>query len=157
MNRTIENVLIVDDDKDDGLWLAEVMRDFLATCKCHLERDGIAALRYIKNNPAPDVVFLDLNMPLKNGLECLRDIQNNNLLPGTPIIIYSTSNNLKDIDLAYKYNAMCYIVKPTSTKQLKLFVNHVLTVISITNGEKVDKSDFVLMENLLNSQRNIPF
>jgi CheY-like chemotaxis protein len=61
------NILIADDDKDDALMLSEALQDILPSCNCITVPDGIAALRFIKTNVAPELVFLDLNMPLKNG------------------------------------------------------------------------------------------
>jgi CheY-like chemotaxis protein len=154
MNKELMTVLIVDDDKDDGLWLQEVVSQIFPACTCSFERDGIAALRYIKNNPAPDLVFLDLNMPIKNGLDCLRDIYNLNLLPNTPTIIYSTSTNIKDIDQAYKYGALCYFVKPTSAEQLKNFIKQGLSIAGKANHQRVDKSNFVLMEGPMKGENH---
>jgi CheY-like chemotaxis protein len=148
MNRPSRTILIVDDDKEDVLWLTEVIRDINPSYLCRFEQDEVAALRFMKSSPAPDLVFLDLNMPLKNGIECLRDIHNYNLLPGTPIVIYSTAANIKEIDLAYKYGAARYIVKPNNEKQLKCFVEQALSVIDRHLNEKIDKAEFVLMEGL---------
>src|SRR5215210_3156679 len=114
MNDSSINILIADDDKDDALILIEVLEDNLPSCKCIHTTDGIAALRHIKTDVNPDIVFLDVNMPLKNGINCLKDIYNNNLLPTTPIVICSTSSNIKDIKAADEYGAALYIIKPTS-------------------------------------------
>src|SRR3954468_9175378 len=103
-----KKVLIADDDYDDVELLKEALETVLPSAEFVSVPDGIAALRHIKTAPKPDIVFLDLNMPLKNGLNCLKDIFNLELLPGIPIIIYSTSNNIKDIDEAYKHNAFFY-------------------------------------------------
>jgi DNA-binding NarL/FixJ family response regulator len=83
-------------------------------------------------------------MPLKNGLYCLKDIYNLDLLPAIPIIIYSTSNNIKDIDEAYKYNAAFYIIKPPSFKVLVEIIQRALVVLEKPAGERVDKANFVL-------------
>src|SRR4051794_15093549 len=100
MNTTSVNVLIADDVGDDALLLIEALQDNLPSCNCMHTKDGNSALRCIKNDAAPDIVFLDLNMPLKNGIHCLKDIHHLNLLPDTPVIIYSTSQNIKDIKVA---------------------------------------------------------
>lgn len=146
MNISSINILIADDDKDDALLLTEALGDVLPSSNCIHTVDGIAALRFIKTNPSPDLVFLDLNMPLKNGLNCLKDISNLDLLPNTPIIIYSTSRNIKDIDEAYKYGAKFYIVKPASFNELKRIIKRAITILGKPITERVGKSDFVLQE-----------
>jgi CheY-like chemotaxis protein len=144
-NSTI-NILIADDDKDDALLLTEAIQDILPSANCIHVVDGIAALRHIKTNVEPDLVFLDLNMPLKNGINCLKDISNLDLLPNTPIVIYSTSKNMKDIDEAYKYGASFYIIKPASFKELCKIIKLAITILGKPKGERVDKANFVLKE-----------
>lgn len=143
------NILIADDDKDDALLLTEALQDILPSCKCIHVPDGIAALRHIKTNIEPDLVFLDLNMPLKNGINCLKDISNPDLLPNTPIVIYSTSKNIKDIDEAYKYGASFYIIKPASFRELCKIIKLAIVILGKPKSERVDKSNFVLKEGKL--------
>ena len=139
-------MLIVDDDQDDSLALAEAIHAILPSCNLYFEGDGIAALQFIKTKAPPDLVFLDLNMPLKNGLECLKHISRLNLLPDTPIVINSTSNNINDIDLCYNYGAMFYLIKPTSDKVLTKLVKLAISILGKPKSERVDKAHFVLTE-----------
>jgi DNA-binding NtrC family response regulator len=146
MNRSTINILIADDDKDDALLLTEAVHDILPSANCIHVLDGIAALRHIKTNVEPDLVFLDLNMPLKNGLNCLKDISNLDLLPDTPIVIYSTSRNIRDIDESYKYGASFYIIKPASFRELCKIIKLAITLLGKPKSERVEKSNFVLKE-----------
>ena len=140
------DILIADDDKDDANLLAEAIHDILPSGHCIHVTDGIAALRHIKTSVEPDLVFLDLNMPLKNGINCLKDIYNLELLPNTPIVIYSTSKNIKDIDDAYNYGASFYIVKPASFAGLCKIIKLAITILGKPKSERVEKSNFVLRE-----------
>jgi CheY-like chemotaxis protein len=149
MNTLSPNILIADDDKDDIAFLTEAIEAALPSANIVAVTDGIAALRDIKTSVAADIVFLDLNMPLKNGLEVLKDIYNHELLPNTPIVIYSTSNKLKDIDDAYNYNAAFYIIKPASFKELSRIIKAVVTFLLDGQKERVGKTDFVLSETKL--------
>lgn len=142
-------ILIADDDKEDINFLKEAIELVLPSVNIVDVSDGIAALRHIKTSDPPDLVFLDLNMPLKNGLNCLKDIFNHDLLPGTPIVIYSTSNNIKDIDEAYKHNAALYIVKPSSFKVLTEIIKCTITTLEKPASQRVPKSNFVLSETKL--------
>jgi DNA-binding NtrC family response regulator len=146
MNRSTINILIADDDRDDALLLTEAVHDILPSANCIHVLDGIAALRHIKTNVEPDLVFLDLNMPLKNGLNCLKDISNLDLLPNTPIVIYSTSRNIRDIDESYKYGASFYIIKPASFRELCKIIKLAITLLGKPKSERVEKSNFVLKE-----------
>src|SRR4051794_9804632 len=118
MKNSSINILIADDDKDDVLMLTEALQDILPSSRSISKPDGLAALEYIKNSAYLDLVFLDLNMPLKNGIDCLKDISSHDLLPNTPIVIYSTSKNDEHINIAYEYGAAFYIVKPESFIEL---------------------------------------
>jgi DNA-binding NarL/FixJ family response regulator len=79
-------------------------------------------------------------------MDCLKEIYNLNLLPGTPIVIYSTSNNTQEVDEAYNHGAMFYIVKPTSDKELTKLVKLAISILGKPKSERVDKSNFVLQE-----------
>jgi CheY-like chemotaxis protein len=142
-------VLIADDDKDDADLLKEALEDALPSTNIVHVPDGIAALREIKTGLRPELVFLDLNMPLKNGLYCLKDIYNLELLPDTPIFIYSTSNNIKDINEAYRHDAAFYIIKPPSFKMLCEIIKRALAILEKPVPGRVDKAGFVLSETKL--------
>jgi DNA-binding response OmpR family regulator len=60
----------------------------------------------------PVLIFLDLNMPLKNGFDCLKEIKKDDKLKSLPVIIYSTSGEEEVIKLVYKAGALFYIQKP---------------------------------------------
>ena len=150
MNKYSLNILIVDDDEDDSLTLADAIQSVLPSCNLHFEGDGIAALRFIKTKIPPDLVFLDLNLPLKNGMDCLKEISGLNLLPDTPIVIYSTSGSIEEIDLCYRYGAMFYIVKPTSDKELTKLITRAISILGKPKSERVDKTHFVLTEGSTN-------
>jgi CheY-like chemotaxis protein len=127
--------------------LTEALHEILPSSNCIHVLDGIAALRFIKTNVHPDLVFLDLNMPLKNGLNCLKDIYNLNLLPNTPIVIYSTSKNIKDINDCYEYGASFYIVKPESYVELTRIIKRAIAILGKPKHERAEKSNFVLRES----------
>lgn len=146
MNTSSINILIADDDSDDAMLLTEALQSNLPSCNCVHTADGIEALRHIKTDVTPDLVFLDLNMPLKNGINCLKDIQNHNLLPSTPIIICSTSHNIKDIKVADEYGAAFYIVKPSSVSELNKIVTQAIELLGRPKSDRSSKSDFVLRE-----------
>jgi CheY-like chemotaxis protein len=146
MNPSAINILIADDDKEDAKTLFEALQDILPSSECFFARDGLEVLEVIRNYEHPDLVFLDLNMPLKNGVKCLKEIYNDKLLPNTPIVIYSTSKNEVDIDECYKYGAQFYIIKPAVFSELKKVIRLAISILGRPINERVDKANFVLRE-----------
>ena len=69
--------------------------------------------------PRPGLILLDLNLPGTDGREVLRQIKQDDILRTIPIIIFTTSNNPKDIEDCYRFGVNSYIVKPIDFKQLK--------------------------------------
>ena len=67
----------------------------------------------------PDIVVLDLNIPLINGHEVLNAIKSNSRLRSIPVIIFSASTNDKDIEKAYEFGASAYLVKPTDLAEME--------------------------------------
>lgn len=113
-------ILLVEDNRADIRLIKEVFKDFTILNEIHVVRDGIAAMDYLykkgnyKNAPRPDLVLLDLNLPLKDGREVLVEIKENEDLKSIPVIILTTSSSPEDIEEAYKHYASCYITKPAN-------------------------------------------
>ncbi|MDB5248839.1 MAG: hypothetical protein JWQ40_3233 [Segetibacter sp.] len=144
MNSTVK-ILIVDDDPDDSEFLSEGISKTLASSySLHTVTSGVECLSFLKTNDPPEFIFLDLNMPRKNGIECLKCIKENNLLKNTHVIICSTSSSPKDIDASYHLGATFYLVKPVSFATM---VNHLARVFKeLANVERgiVDAASFVV-------------
>lgn len=116
MNRT--DILLAEDDVDDYNFFAEALEKVSPTFLVSRVKSGLDCITFLKSGRKPQVIFLDLKIPHVNGLECLRFIKDNETLAKIPVIIYSTSYYLKDIDAAYKNGAQYYIVKPGNAAQL---------------------------------------
>lgn len=79
-----KKVLMVDDDADDQLLFANAMQEIDATMHYEIANNGIEALEKLKTF-VPDVIFLDLNMPMMNGMECLAALKKNKMLAQIPL------------------------------------------------------------------------
>jgi CheY-like chemotaxis protein len=112
------NIAIAEDDNDDFLLLKEAIEKVLPKFNLTHSKDGRSFLESISVNPDVDLVFLDLNIPKKNGLECLIQLRQQAELQSTPVIIYSTSADVEDIESCYKNGCTLYLVKPTSFTDL---------------------------------------
>ena len=121
------NVLLAEDDEDDvhlfKTVLAELNQDILVT----VAADGILLMAFLNQAiTLPEMIFLDLNMPFKNGFECLREIRGNEKWNSIKIFVLSTSAQPQHIEDAYKGRADLYLTKPTSYTQFKNMVEKCL-------------------------------
>ena len=110
------NLLLADDDKDDCLLFKEVLEVLPLDAKLATVSNG-AELMFKLNElgyELPDIIFLDLNMPRKNGFDCLTEIKQNSKLKHLPVIIISTSFEQDVIDLLFLAGAHHYIHKPNN-------------------------------------------
>src|SRR5690242_19258303 len=95
------HILFSDDDTDDALLFTQAADLMTSSILLSFAEDGEQLMRYLSKEMLPDMIFLDLNMPVKNGLECLREIRSDKKLDWLPIIVYTTSANPKDIDACF--------------------------------------------------------
>ena len=126
------NILLAEDDLDDYTFLVEAFEQISPVSRVVRATNGLECVTYLKKNEKPDIIFLDLNMPIKNGLDCLKFIKDSENLADIPVVIYSTSHYIKDIDAAFKNGAHYYIVKPVCANQLQDFLDRVLNNLSLS-------------------------
>lgn len=130
MNAT-KNIFLSDDDADDCMLFAEALQEIYkeSEAKLTIVNDGMALMQVLDETvpPPPEMIFLDINMPKKNGVECLQEIRKTPKLAGIPIIIFSTSSNKDIVDKTYQYGANYYICKPQSYLLLKKTIELVLS------------------------------
>ena len=112
--------LLVDDDEDDLEIFEIALNDTGESYQCITAANGVDALQKLEKEEAftPDFIFLDLNMPVMNGVECLREIKKNVRLRDIPVIIYSTSSYIKDIEEMKRLGAAHFFTKPSSIDAL---------------------------------------
>jgi CheY-like chemotaxis protein len=123
----INNVLLAEDDEDDvhlfKTVLAELNQDILVT----VTTDGNLLMAFLKQaSTLPEMIFLDLNMPYKNGFECLSEIRGNEKWNSIKIFVLSTSTQPQHIEDSYKGGADLYLAKPTSYTQFKNMIEKCL-------------------------------
>jgi CheY-like chemotaxis protein len=146
MNTKQLNILIADDDKDDCQFFSMALEALTIPTKLTTVVDGEKLMAYLSENTQqlPDVIFLDLNMPRKNGFECLLEIKLNQKLSQLPVIIFSTSFEQEVVNMLYKNGAKYYIRKPSEFLQFKKIIHLTFTLISEGNTQKTSREDFVL-------------
>ena len=106
-------VLYVDDDHDDQLIFQEALNEVRPEMKCELISDGIKALKFLKEAPLPLCIYLDVNMPIMNGLQVLEKIKQDARLSHIPTFILTTSKSPMTEKKAKGLGAT-YLIKPNS-------------------------------------------
>lgn len=124
-----KSILLVEDDADDRMLFTDALNELDSNVQLktasHCD-DGIDSL--IKpQDELPDLVVMDINMPGKNGLECLEDIRKHTRLKKLPVVILSTDTDEDVIRDAYRRGANFYISKPNSFQALKREVQKLIS------------------------------
>ncbi len=107
-------ILLADDDADDRDFFKEAITEANIEADITMMSDGEQLSEYLsatKDQSLPDVIFLDINMPKKNGKECLKEIRSNTEFNHIPVIMFSTSSHKKDIEETFNNGADFYIIK----------------------------------------------
>jgi CheY-like chemotaxis protein len=144
----LNHVVLADDDRDHGLLFHYVLKKVDPSRSVTVVKDGQELLDFLSNH-TPDLLFLDLNMPGKNGFECLSEIRKQEKLKQLTIVVYSGSTHMTDIQKSYLHQADLYMVKPFNSFHLQNALNSILTM-----SWKEQQSDckFYFMNN-----RFVPF
>lgn len=140
------HILLADDDEADRLLFTEVFEELKIKSIVNTVEDGVQLMEYLSENEKnlPDILFLDLNMPKKNGLECLQEIKNNEVFKGMSIVIYSTSASEKDIEATFLGGANVYIHKPSDFNVLKQVLEKAVMVSYLYQSPAFKKENFLL-------------
>ena len=133
-NDTPLNILFADDDVDDRLLFEKALGEIPITSRLTTVKDGEQLMHYLLDNfeQLPDVLFLDLSMPRKNGFECLSEIGDNINLKAMPVVMISTSYSSDTlyeqsmIGMLYKMGARDFIRKPGDFEKLKQGIHSAL-------------------------------
>jgi CheY-like chemotaxis protein len=140
------NIILAEDDLDDRLLFEEAIEELPVSVQLDTFNNGDELMEWLikKNNKLPDVLFLDLNMPRKNGFATLADIKRNKKLQDIPVIIFSTSTNNEMIKQVFKNAAHYYIRKPVHFWELKQLIYKSLKLISDKETSLPGKENFML-------------
>ncbi len=128
--RPIE-ILLVEDNPGDVRLTREAFHEAKICNNIHVAVNGIEAMDYLHRAGAyadaarPDVILLDLNLPLKDGREVLAEIKQDPSLQRIPVVILSTSQAEQDILKSYALHANCYITKPVDLEQFITIVKSI--------------------------------
>lgn len=126
--------LLADDDHDDAELFNEALTTVNSSIQFHHVEDGKAVFEYLLEGKGskPDVIFLDLNMPAMSGWQCLAKLKNDASLKEIPVIMYSTSSNPREKEIALELGAVGFVTKPTD---FRILTQVLKTIASNINGD----------------------
>lgn len=128
MNFKQLNILLADDDIDDCHFFKEALEALPVSTQLKIVNDGTELMNYLTEHidHLPNLLFLDINMPRKNGFECLSEIKQNEKMKDLPVVMFSTSGAQDKINILFKTGADVYIRKPGNFAQLVQVIHHAL-------------------------------
>ncbi len=148
------HILLADDDKDDSLIFQQILEELPISTHLANVYNGEQLLELLNDvkEPLPDILFLDLNMPRKNGLECLSTIKQIEKLKGLPVIIFSTSFEPDMVNLLYKNGAHYYIRKPNEFVLFKKVIHLALILTAEPPLAQPQREEFVLSKQSISNE-----
>lgn len=111
LTKTITNIVLAEDDIDDQNIFQIALQEINPAIHTQFVSNGKELLVLLQNT-RPDIVFLDLEMPYKNGLECLIEMRNNPELEKIPVVVFSSTTKPSNIQTAYEMGAHLFFIKP---------------------------------------------
>jgi two-component system, chemotaxis family, response regulator Rcp1 len=117
------DILVVEDNPGDARLIEEALHVNKNNYHLHMVEDGVEAMNFLYrkgkylNSPRPDLIFLDLNLPKRDGREVLAEIKSDRNLQQIPVVIMTTSQAEEDILKAYSLHANCFVTKPLELDQ----------------------------------------
>jgi CheY-like chemotaxis protein len=113
--------LLVDDDLDDTEMFCEALASIDNSIVCHCAGNGQEALQTLNTlYEKPNIIFLDVNMPVMNGWQCLKHLKEDERYKQIPVIIVSTSSHKRESEIAADLGALCYLTKPNDFDELTI-------------------------------------
>lgn len=112
------HILLVEDNVGDVILTQEAFEESKINTQISVARNGSDALDFLfqrgefSTAERPDLILLDINIPIYNGHEVLRQIKSDDSLKKIPVIMLTTSSHQKDINQAYEHHANSYVTKP---------------------------------------------
>lgn len=140
------NILLADDDEADCLLFKDALEELPVLSHLSIVHNGEELMAELsqKGNKLPDVLFLDLNMPRKNGFASLGEIKRSTELQNLPVVIFSTASGQETVKNVFRDAAHYYICKPNDFLQLKKVVYEALTLITQENNPLPAIGNFII-------------
>jgi len=124
-------VLLVEDNPDDVIMIREAFEQSLTPIQLYVVSNGEQAIKFVRRTdrdaPRPSLILLDLNLPIRNGLDVLAELKSDTDFLSIPILVLTTSQAPDDIQRCYSLHANAYIIKPPDFDGLADVIKQVAT------------------------------
>lgn len=129
MSKEVSTIFYTDDDEDDRNFFKVAVHKISPSLQLSTFQDGNELMHRLGNPPpTPHILFLDLNMPGKNGYDVLKEIERSENTKGIPVVILSTSNDEVSVNTTKLLGANMYIPKPSSISSLIKAIKYALSI-----------------------------
>jgi CheY-like chemotaxis protein len=137
---------LADDDQDDRQFFKEALDQLSGAIEVVVFDNGVSLIDRLPQSyeRLPDIIFLDLNMPLMSGEECLADIRNETKFAKVPVVIYSTFMDRSKVEYLFEKGADRYLQKPTSFDHLKAALQKCMRFLETGGIRNNGLPDFVI-------------
>jgi CheY-like chemotaxis protein len=125
---TLKSILIADDDVDDQLIMKEIIDQYVPPVSIQSVYNGKDLMEHLCTESAPDLLLMDLNMPFKGGLECLKEMRRMKQLYSLPVVVLSTSRSKLDADQCFTGGAQLFFTKPWDIQTYKVLIHSILEI-----------------------------
>lgn len=142
------NILLCDDDDDDCFFFKDTLQEVDPTLTVNTVNSADELLLLLNKGPLPDLLFLDLNMPRKNGKECLTLIRQNEKFHQLPIVIYSTSAVEAEVEASFTNGANLFIQK---TNNFSIFKQTISKILDTSNISLLNSKEKLVIHNGTNT------
>ena len=142
----VMHILLADDDEDDRLFFKDAFEEIKIKTKVETVNDGVELMNYLTqpNIRLPHILFLDLNMPRKGGIDCLLELKRIDHVKNIAVVIYSTSASEEDIEETFVLGANVYLKKPNDFNTLKKTLESVITTNWQYHTSGLNRDNFIL-------------
>lgn len=124
------SIFLADDDEDDCMLFEDALKEVNGEADLTVINNGEELMKALNKRvlAGPQIIFLDLNMPRKNGFECLQEIRKSQKFKDIRVVILSTSSQAGSVNKAFEEGADLYVCKPGTFQLLKKTIGKVLSI-----------------------------
>jgi len=140
-------LFLAEDDDDDSHFFQRAVREIPVAVDLIRARDGVELMDLLQASGKPDFVFLDINMPRKNGFQCLSEIRANSTYTDLPVIVFSTTSADDLVARMYSMGANAFIIKPINFKKWRVLIERAITTDWSTYKPGAGLDGFILTVN----------
>lgn len=138
-------IMLADDDEDDRYFFAQALQELTTSTTLVTVDNGEKLMDYLlqQTNKLPDILFLDINMPRKKGVDCLKEIKSNPEIKKLPVIIYSTCLNEMFLDELYVLGAH-YCMQKSELSEISKGLHYLLPLLLKGNFKQATREHFII-------------